>query len=232
MRIEEALITVILFLNAVRSSSASVCYAGQIFDASLNSARWVLPVTEPCRCTAVRPGGVLTTAPLLSVAPVDRGGGLLFSEVAEEFLTLFNCKAASCATLPGPGHWKTFDHCYLIVKQRLSYEEAESHCQELSQPGRSAHLASILSAAENAFLLQYNAAALPQSNFAVWIGYDRLSLDKYQWVDGSNGSGFTDWSPGEPTGGVEKCAVLWYGVHWNDWGCYNIAPFVCKMPAQ
>ncbi|XP_038056043.1 echinoidin-like [Patiria miniata] len=233
MRIKGTLL-VIFSLDIVGSSFAIVCYAGRGFDVAVNSLQWGLPVADPCRCTAVRLGGEITTA-APAFSPLSRGGDLLLSEDAEEIWSFFNCTARFCATLPGSEHWQSFGlSCYLIINLRFAYLEAEKYCGNLATQGKSTHLASVHSAEENAFLRRYHAAVFQStSNIALWIGYDRLaSGDTYRWLDGSVGSGFEDWKPPmEPSRGAEKCTVLWYGNHWNDWPCYNTAPFVCKMPA-
>ena len=87
----------------IRSSWAVVCYAGHILDPSLNSTRWVLPVADPCRCTAVRPGGMLVPAgPLALFASVDRDKPVIFSEAADEIRAFFNCPGKHCGSSPLP----------------------------------------------------------------------------------------------------------------------------------
>ena len=54
-----------------------------------------------------------------------------------------------------------------------------------------------------------------------WIGLtDEVSEGQWRWIDGSLPS-FTDWYPGEPSGGIENYA-LWYSAResrrWNDAG--------------
>ncbi|XP_048039567.1 C-type mannose receptor 2-like [Megalobrama amblycephala] len=60
----------------------------------------------------------------------------------------------------------------------------------------------------------------------VWIGLQRMSVDKWQWSSGDPAL-YLNWGPGQPDGGDEECAVMKNG-QWHDVSCSNSQTFICK----
>ncbi|XP_038052412.1 alpha-N-acetylgalactosamine-specific lectin-like [Patiria miniata] len=125
-----------------------------------------------------------------------------------------------------PYPWRAWgDHCYLGISLKKNFNQAENHCQSLSNPGRPAHLASVTSDEENQFIYAY-AKASGVSGF--WIGYSYSG--GFSWTDGSS-TGFSSWRDGYPNTGVNdgwNCVPM-YDILWALQWCTNSRNFVCKM---
>jgi len=105
---------------------------------------------------------------------------------------------------------------YQVVKNKVTWEEAQTRCQQMG-----GHLVTISSKKENSMvarLLWDNAAR------TAWIGLtDKDQEDKWKWV-ADDSSTYTNWAPGEPNdaGGAEDCVQIYSGNgRWNDWGMPN-----------
>ncbi|XP_038058691.1 echinoidin-like [Patiria miniata] len=130
--------------------------------------------------------------------------------------------------------WRAFQgHCYLWVHKRMSWMDAERHCQMLSHPGKMAHLASIHSQEEDEFIKDYARSASGHADSSsYWIGYSDIEReDQFQWSDGSDVS-YKGWEPREPNshGGThESCAECRHASGWNDICCIRERHSVCKL---
>lgn len=134
----------------------------------------------------------------------------------------------SCSNCLEP--WREYDgHCYVLVKDKRNFQDAEKYCYSLSTSGTQSHLITIASEDENLFLKNYVIDELGPGHFALWIGLnDRATSRRFDWVDGS-GATYRNFKPGEPSHSWrEDCVVLWYGEEWNDFDCFNALEFVCK----
>ena len=103
------------------------------------------------------------------------------------------------------------------------YSSAQSDC--ISQ---GAHLASIHSAEEMAFVEQIVRVKFPgYADF--WLGADDLSSEGiWKWLDGTP-MNYLKWNSGEPNNGrIENCLEHLLGRGWNDRGCSTIRGYVCK----
>jgi hypothetical protein len=114
-------------------------------------------------------------------------------------------------------------HYYELLPAAQTWTAAKSAAESLSYQGVSGHLATVGSAAENAFI---------QTNFAgsagLWLGgfqspATNVRSANWQWVTGESWS-YTNWAPGEPNdhqGSPENVAEM-YGTagaspgRWND----------------
>ena len=95
-------------------------------------------------------------------------------------------------------NWEEFaGACFIVQTEKMQYEAAKEHCRGLrSGLSPSADLASIHSAAENAFLQQL------VGNQSVWIGLEHAALPEegdrdFRWVDGT-ALDFSHWRHGQP----------------------------------
>ncbi|XP_071793336.1 alpha-N-acetylgalactosamine-specific lectin-like [Asterias amurensis] len=131
--------------------------------------------------------------------------------------------------------WTSFgNHCYLLVTNTKTFDEAEQYCQSLSGLGRPSHLASVMSQEENDFLVEL---ATPMNGGAfryTWLGYRRdLSTGSFVWTDGSPAGNYTNWAPGEPNSrGKEDCVEMLATSMWNDKNCIKLRRFICKRPGR
>lgn len=120
--------------------------------------------------------------------------------------------------------WKAEDggnnHWYQIVLGRQTWQQADAAAQATSVDGQIGYLATITSAAEQAFLNSLN-----PSNANLWLGgSDEETEGLWRWVRGPEAgtlinSGFTNWAPGEPNDygpGEDYLQGWWNGTRWND----------------
>ncbi|XP_033632809.1 echinoidin-like [Asterias rubens] len=135
--------------------------------------------------------------------------------------------------------WTSFgNHCYLIVADKKTFNEAEQYCQSLSRHGRPSHLASIMSQEENDFLVLLIRSTFNQVDTKSWFGYhnDRFNASStWQFIDGNLFMGYTNWRSDSPSGDG-YCAELVQTAttgFWNDLPCTeNNKNSVCKIAAR
>jgi len=113
-------------------------------------------------------------------------------------------------------------HCYYYeYSSPQAYQQAENTCVQMG-----AHLVSILSNEENAFVSGH-------ASDSAWIGLnDLVTADNFQWTDGSP-KAYTDFYTGEPNDSGD-CIQFWMeaGFAWDDANCALQKSFVCKKPEQ
>jgi hypothetical protein len=116
-------------------------------------------------------------------------------------------------------------HAYLFCTQLSSWQEASETCASAGY-----HLATIDTAAENAWILDYRVGGSGKHWF---FGYtDAAQEGSWVWADGSP-AGYVHWDNGEPNGATyEDCATMPGGSNgfWADDGCAVKDPFICEAP--
>lgn len=131
---------------------------------------------------------------------------------------LFNCPL--CPYLPGCYMNDWMEHAYYLCYDYRNWKESEAKCKEFG-----AHLVTINSQAENAFLTSF------AENNSVWIGLYE-SWWKWYWVTGEPVS-FKNWAPGEPNDGdiwtIEDCGMMYPNGQWNDEECWTDLMFICEF---
>ena len=133
--------------------------------------------------------------------------------------------------------WIRSDTCYIAVKERYTWDNAEQNCQQLG-----GHLAVPDDYFENKYLKEkieetFFKADIPcegeywECHKAVWVGI-RLVGDVWSKVAGGAAI-FTDWNEDEPNDGAGDICVEsgepWNGK-WNDLGCADWRRFsICEL---
>ncbi|XP_033641095.1 snaclec 3-like [Asterias rubens] len=134
--------------------------------------------------------------------------------------------------------WTSFgNHCYLLVTNEKTFDEAEQNCQSMSRLGRPSHLASILSQEEQDFLVLLIKSVYGESGKMTWFGYRRdRSSDPSTWrfSDGSPSLGYTNWSSNQPDGDGDCVHIrdITFNFLWNDLVCSYTLSSICKRPAR
>ena len=110
--------------------------------------------------------------------------------------------------------------CYKYASTPKTESGATNDCN-----GQGAHIASIHSAEENAFVQK-----LGESTHSKWLGA-RKKGGSFQWLDGT-AFNFKKWNPGMPDNyaGVESCIEIQTNKGWNDISCNSERRYVCKKP--
>ncbi|XP_028618252.1 C-type lectin domain family 4 member F [Grammomys surdaster] len=122
--------------------------------------------------------------------------------------------------------WKYFNgNVYFFSRDKKSWHEAEKFCMS-----QGAHLASVTSQEEQAFLVQTTGGA------HYWIGLtDQGTEGNWRWVDGTSfnyaqSKGF--WEKNQPDNWRHRKGEFEDCVHihklWNDMACGSAYPWVCK----
>ncbi|VDI77328.1 Hypothetical predicted protein [Mytilus galloprovincialis] len=123
--------------------------------------------------------------------------------------------------------WQHYEKtCYWFSTTTLSWHSAASSCRS-----HGAELASVLTAAENAYL-RYFAAAFGHS---YWIGGDDEVVEgSWTWAGTDAPIDYNDWGPGEPGGARnENCLAIYHPInyHWVDADCkYPSFRYICEKP--
>ncbi|XP_032394478.1 galactose-specific lectin nattectin [Etheostoma spectabile] len=125
-----------------------------------------------------------------------------------------------------PPDWTQFgSRCFEFYIEPKSWLDAETAC--IAAGG---NLASIRSAAEHAFLKEF-INKVSGTHKTTWIGgSDAVKEGTWLWSDGSRFK-YKSWNVGQPDNWFgENCLLMnWpQGNTWNDWGCNNLASFVCS----
>lgn len=147
------------------------------------------------------------------IAATTLGGASMPAAAAVDMSTLVQWKVEN----GGNGHW------YALTDSRTSWTVANA-----AATAAGGHLASINSAAENAFI--GTAFGFTRSVDTIyWIGLKRTAANgPFAWTDGSELT-YTNWNPGEPNNdrGLENYAALnWYApnVSGGRFGTWNDTP--------
>ena len=148
------------------------------------------------------------------------------------------------------GYFEYRGYCYKLsdfsgdVSLHRNWTEAREACKSM---GYGHELVSIHSEQEQAFLNTILAAHDTNQEviYEFWIGFHDFvhwnydSSGTYIWSDESNVD-YTNWAAGEPSeSGIagHECVQMWahddYDIgHWNDRGCDNRMPYICKTKAS
>ncbi|XP_027790375.2 C-type lectin domain family 4 member F isoform X2 [Marmota flaviventris] len=124
--------------------------------------------------------------------------------------------------------WKAYEkNLYYFSHVKKSWHEAERSCVS-----KGAHLASVTSQEEQAFLVQFT------SNSYHWIGLTDMGMEgTWRWADGTqfnNAGSKAFWDRNQPdnwrhkNGQTEDCVHL--RSLWNDMNCNSPYHWVCKKP--
>lgn len=122
--------------------------------------------------------------------------------------------------------WLQFrqDKCYRFVHVRLSFDDAESLCQNLY----AGHLPSVHSQEEQFMLTQFLASVNVKNGSEIWLGGRQMDFHSFNWADGSQFN-YSFWEHGEPNFPAEKCIEMsWRNGRWNDIGCKLKRAVLCE----
>jgi hypothetical protein len=112
-------------------------------------------------------------------------------------------------------------HCYFALGNSQSWTGASTACNAAG-----AHLVTITSSPEE------TAVAPISSGGSRWIGLSRATSDpatdaSYKWITGESRAGYSDWSPGEPSG-TGPCVRMRSSSQWGDDTCSNQRDAICE----
>uniref|UniRef100_Q6X5S0 Snaclec 7 n=1 Tax=Echis pyramidum leakeyi TaxID=38415 RepID=SL7_ECHPL len=118
--------------------------------------------------------------------------------------------------------WSSHErHCYKVINEYKTWEEAEQYCTEEANGG---HLVSFHNRQEVAFVVKLGYTILKAD--VVWIGLrDFWRECQWEWSNGAK-LNYKGWSD-EP-----NCFIAYtVGNRWVRRKCSSTHPFVCKSPA-
>nr|BAN82149.1 C-type lectin alpha subunit [Ovophis okinavensis] len=153
-----------------------------------------------------------------------------FIFVSFGLLVLFLSLSGTGADFDCPSGWSSYDqHCYGIIKQLKTWEDAEWFCAKQAKGG---HLVSIESAKEADFVAQLLSENTKTTKY-VWIGLrvqNKGQQCSSEWSDGSSVS-----YENLDKQFFKKCFGLRKESGFRTWltvACAEPNPFVCKFPPQ
>nr|Q9DEA1.1 RecName: Full=Snaclec agkicetin-C subunit beta; AltName: Full=Antithrombin A subunit B; Flags: Precursor [Deinagkistrodon acutus]AAG42041.1 agkicetin beta subunit precursor [Deinagkistrodon acutus]AAM22784.1 antithrombin A B-chain [Deinagkistrodon acutus] len=121
-----------------------------------------------------------------------------------------------------PPDWSSYEgNCYLVVKEKKTWAEAQKFCTEQR---KECHLVSFHSAEEVDFVVSKTFPIL--SYDLVWIGLNNIWNDcMLEWSDGTKLT-YKAWS------GIPECIISKTSDNqWLSRACSRTQPFVCKFQA-
>ena len=134
-----------------------------------------------------------------------------------EKLSEFNVFSTGCLN----GFESNGDHCYLLVEDEVTYQEAVDACQ-----------------AKFAILIEPRTAELNEiaQSYAgedkLWIGANDIDTEgTWVWVSDREALDFTDWADNQPNdgdGNGQDCAAMQGNGAWGDIQCTATRRYVCQ----
>ncbi|KAJ8322346.1 hypothetical protein KUTeg_000817 [Tegillarca granosa] len=134
--------------------------------------------------------------------------------------------------------------CYIIIKQRMTWNSALSHCHSLSGTLAEGYSHSVNDFLRNMMLSDHSACEVANFVYYFIVCSSATQLySKYCWLGGQKSGGhwrwltsgsfhYTDWNTHEPDNkyGNENCLEMGYHVdnHWNDQSCSDTRNFICQ----
>lgn len=132
--------------------------------------------------------------------------------------------AAAPVQWGGNGHW------YEFIDGRFDWFSARDAAAAMTHMGMPGYLATITSAAEQAFLDGLD----PGTPNGAWLGGSDADVEGvWRWVTGPEAGQlftYTEWSPGEPNNsGNEDYLHGWFNPNWNDVPASYITGYVVEF---
>jgi hypothetical protein len=137
-------------------------------------------------------------------------------------------------TKPGFSMWN--GHLYKAVTfPEKTWQEAAAAAALLQKNGKKAHLATITSEEEGAFIETLRKKIAGEELTSFWVGGFKQMGD-WKWVTDEDFESYTHWADGEPWDGpyitVGRFAYDKFkdGTHWNDQDCnYDIGGYIAEI---
>ncbi|XP_062597853.1 fibropellin-1-like, partial [Saccostrea cucullata] len=133
-----------------------------------------------------------------------------------------NCETHLCKGYP---YWTFYEgDCFVCKGVEKTWHQARTDCQL-----EGADLVSITNAGIQSFVQSH---CTTQYN---WIGLNDIQTENhFVWLDSSNVSTFTNWSPSEPNDAAGEDCTQTRGAsgQWNDLDCSNNLTFICQKSAD
>ncbi|KAL2093596.1 hypothetical protein ACEWY4_010908 [Coilia grayii] len=118
-----------------------------------------------------------------------------------------------------PFIYTSFQHQY--VNQFKTWSEAQEYCRSVHND-----LVTVENMVAMGSLLK---TVDPQYKGKVWIGLVRGARKQWHWSlwENTQPITYTNWVPGEPSGGEDVCGAKCYNGQWCDLYCSTLAWFIC-----
>lgn len=125
-----------------------------------------------------------------------------------------------------PIGWLYFNNsCFKEFTTKLNWTDAKQACENMNSS-----LASIHSAEEDEFIASH---VIAEDSDVVAIGFNDMANEgSFKWSDGSDVS-YTKWEMNQPDdyGYGQDCGriVVSWNKLWNDYGCFELSTFICRI---
>ncbi|XP_076109589.1 perlucin-like protein [Mytilus galloprovincialis] len=130
-----------------------------------------------------------------------------------------------------PTGWEKYNnHCYYVSADKTkNWYKSERQCRDIG-----GYLVQVTDSAEDSWIAKL-IQKTGQHSTSYWMGAANGKEGKWSWVNDSFKVQYSNWAPGEPSGGTNQCAQIWYrsNYKWDDTPCNRLGKgYICERTQE